>query len=182
MTAGSDPAYTAYAAANMTGANRLLIGLAWPLLVGLHWWRSRQRGIALQYENAVEIVFLALASAYAFIIVLKNSIGVFDFIVLGALFCFYLWRTSRAENEEEEEDEEPGPGAVIAQLSNLIRAPGPHCAVWLEPEAVIDAHCDCTIRRRRERGCAKREGKENRKENATGAIRSHRPDYVELPA
>ncbi len=121
--AGQDPAsgYVAYAAANMTGANRLLIGLAWPLLVGLHWWRSRQRGIALQYENAVEIVFLALASAYAFIIVLKNSIGVFDFIVLGALFCFYLWRTSRAENEEEEEDEEPGPGAVIAQLSPTKR-------------------------------------------------------------
>lgn len=121
--AGQDPSsgYVAYAAANMTGANRLLIGLAWPLLVGLHWWRSRQRGIALQYENSVEIVFLALASAYAFIIVLKNSIGLFDFVVLGALFCLYLWRTSRAENEEEEEDEEPGPGAVIAQLSPTKR-------------------------------------------------------------
>lgn len=117
--AGQDPAsgYVAYAAANMTGANRLLIGLAWPLLVGLHWWRSRQRGIALQVENSVEIVFLALASAYAFVIILKNRIGLFDFVVLGALFCLYLWRTSKAENEEEEEDEEPGPGAVIAQLS-----------------------------------------------------------------
>ena len=121
--AGQDPAsgYVAYAAANMTGANRLLIGLAWPLLVGLHWWRSRQRGIALQPENAVEIVFLALASAYAFVIVLKDSIGVLDFVVLAALFCLYLWRTSRAENEEEEVDEEPGPGAVIAQLSPAKR-------------------------------------------------------------
>lgn len=121
--AGQDPAsgYVAYAAANMTGANRLLIGLAWPLLVGLHWWRSRQRGIVLQYENSVEIVFLALASAYAFIILLKNSIGIFDFLVLGVLFCLYLWRTSRAENEEEEEDEEPGPGAVIAQLTPAKR-------------------------------------------------------------
>lgn len=121
--AGQDPAsgYVAYAAANMTGANRLLIGLAWPLLVGLHWWRSRQRGIALQVGNSVEIVFLALASAYAFVIVLKNSISVVDFIVLGALFCLYLWRTSRAENEGEEEDEEPGPGAVIAQLAPAKR-------------------------------------------------------------
>jgi len=121
--AGQDPAsgYVAYAAANMTGANRLLIGLAWPLLVGLHWWRSRQLGITLQYGNAVEVVFLALASAYAFIIVLRNSIGLFDFVVLGALFCLYLWRTSRAENEEEEEADEPGPGAVIAQLSPAKR-------------------------------------------------------------
>jgi len=121
--AGQDPSsgYVAYAAANMTGANRLLIGVAWPLLVGLHWWRSRQRGIALESGNAVEIVFLALASAYAFIIVLKNRIGVFDFFLLGGLFCLYLWRTSQAENEDEEEDEEPGPGAIIAQLSPLKR-------------------------------------------------------------
>lgn len=111
-----DSGYVAYAAANMTGANRLLIGLAWPLLVGLHWWRSRQRGIALQYENSVEIAFLALASAYAFVIVLKDNISVLDFVVLGSLFCLYLWRTSRAENDDEEEDEEPGPGVVIAQL------------------------------------------------------------------
>ena len=121
--AGQDPTsgYVAYAAANMTGANRLLIGVAWPLLVGLHWWRSRQRGIALQSANAVEIVFLALASAYAFIIVLKDQIGVIDFIILAALFCLYLWRTSRAENEDEEEDEDPGPGAIIAQLSPFKR-------------------------------------------------------------
>jgi len=121
--AGQDPAsgYVAYAAANMTGANRLLIGLAWPLLVGLHWWRSRKRGIALQPENTVEIAFLALASAYAFVIVLKDRISIFDFLVLGALFGTYLWRVSRAENEEEEEDEEPGPGAVIATFSPVRR-------------------------------------------------------------
>ncbi len=123
--AGQDPAsgYVAYAAANMTGANRLLIGLAWPLMVGLYWWRSRQRGITLQAENAVEIAFLALASAYAFVIVLKDSIGIFDFLVLATIFGAYLWRVSRSENkeEEEEEDEEPGPGAVIATFSPMRR-------------------------------------------------------------
>ena len=123
--AGQDPAsgYVAYAAANMTGANRLLIGLAWPLMVGLYWWRTRQRGITLQAENAVEIAFLALASAYAFVIVLKDSIGIFDFLVLATIFGAYLWRVSRSENkeEEEEEDEEPGPGAVIATFSPVRR-------------------------------------------------------------
>ena len=89
--AGHDPAsgYVAYAAANMTGANRLLIGLAWPLLVGLHWWRSRQRGITLQDENAVEIGSLALASLYAFVIVFKGSIGLIDFIALLVLYGFF---------------------------------------------------------------------------------------------
>ena len=121
--AGQDPAsgYVAYAAANMTGANRLLIGLAWPLLVGLHWWRSRQRGIALQPENSVEISFLALASAYSFVIVLKDRIGLIDFMVLAALFGAYLWRVSQEENGKEEEEEEPGPGAVIAMLPTAQR-------------------------------------------------------------
>ncbi|MBK7513827.1 MAG: hypothetical protein IPI76_16450 [Chloracidobacterium sp.] len=41
--AGKDPSssYVGYAAANMTGANRLLIGMAWPMLVLLYWWRGR---------------------------------------------------------------------------------------------------------------------------------------------
>ncbi len=116
--AGQDPAsgYAAYAAANMTGANRLLIGLAWPLLVGLHWWRSRKAGVELKQENAVEIAFLALASVYAFVIVLKNSIGVLDFVILAGIFGLYLWRVSRGENDKEEEGDEPGPGAIIAEL------------------------------------------------------------------
>lgn len=118
--AGHDPTsgYVAYAAANMTGANRLLIGLAWPLLVGLHWWRSRQRGITLQDENAVEISFLALASLYAFVIVLKGSIGLIDFVALLVLYGFYLRRTLQLPKvDEDEEDEEPGPGAIIASMS-----------------------------------------------------------------
>ncbi|WP_323119349.1 sodium:proton exchanger [Burkholderia alba] len=122
--AGQDPqsGYVAYAAANMTGANRMLIGVAWPLLVGLHCWRARQKAVELQPDNAVEIVFLALASAYAFVIVLKNSIGLLDFVILTALFLFYLWRTSQAsaaagDGGDEDEDAEPGPGAFVATLA-----------------------------------------------------------------
>jgi cation:H+ antiporter len=118
--AGHDPqsGYVAYAAANMTGANRLLIGLAWPLLVGMHWWRSRQKGVALESENLVEIGFLALASLYAFVILWKDSIAPIDFLALATLFGLYLWRTARGEKaDEDEEGEEPGPGAIIAALS-----------------------------------------------------------------
>jgi cation:H+ antiporter len=39
--AAAHPQYTAYAAANMTGANRLLIGIAWPLIVLLYWVHGR---------------------------------------------------------------------------------------------------------------------------------------------
>lgn len=116
--AGQDPSsgYVAYAAANMTGANRLLIGLAWPLMVWLHWWRSKEKGITLDRENSVEFVFLAAASAYAFVIVFKNTISIIDFGVLATIFGLYLWRTSKGVNEEVEEGDEPGPGAIIAHL------------------------------------------------------------------
>ncbi|TBR10813.1 MAG: sodium:proton exchanger [Lysobacter sp.] len=116
--AGQDPSsgYVAYAAANMTGANRLLIGLAWPVMVWLHWWRSKEKGIALDRENSVEFLFLAVASAYAFVIIFKNTISLIDFVVLAALFGLYLWRTSKGENDEVEEGDEPGPGAIISHL------------------------------------------------------------------
>ena len=41
--AGTDPEYAGYAVANMTGANRLLIGIAWPLIVGIVWIKGLRR-------------------------------------------------------------------------------------------------------------------------------------------
>jgi cation:H+ antiporter len=46
-TAGHDPTYAQYAAANMTGSNRLLLGFGWPLVAlvaGLALRRVRKRG------------------------------------------------------------------------------------------------------------------------------------------
>lgn len=119
--AGRDPSggYVAYAAANMTGANRMLVGLAWPVMVLLNWWRTRDRKIALAPVNAIEVGFLGIASVYAFVIVFKNSIGLLDSAVLFALFGFYLFRVGRApkpEGEEEKEAESPGPPAVLVVL------------------------------------------------------------------
>jgi cation:H+ antiporter len=42
-TAGSDPTYTQFAAANMTGSNRLLIGIGWPLVAFVAFWAVRRR-------------------------------------------------------------------------------------------------------------------------------------------
>ena len=41
--AADDPEYAGYAVANMTGANRLLIGLAWPLIVAIVWFKGIRR-------------------------------------------------------------------------------------------------------------------------------------------
>src|SRR5206468_1830622 len=59
--AGQDPTYTAYATANMTGGNRLLIGVGWAIAVLALWLRYRHREVRLPREQAVEVNCLALA-------------------------------------------------------------------------------------------------------------------------
>lgn len=119
--AGQDPQsnYVHYAAANMTGANRLLVGVALPLMAVLHWWRTRQRSIVLPTANMVEIGFLLLASLYAFLIVLKNRIDPFDTAILVTIFGAYLWQAGRMPKIESglEADDEPGPAAALSALS-----------------------------------------------------------------
>lgn len=110
--------YVHYAAANMTGANRLLVGVAWPLMVLLHWLRTHRRSVELSPVNSVEIAFLLLGSLYAFVILLKGSISPLDFAVLFLIFAGYLYRVSQLPkaDEAEDEDEEPGPAAALNTL------------------------------------------------------------------
>lgn len=119
-SAGANPGsnYVHYAAANMTGANRLLVGLAWPLLVLLHWYRTRERAIQLLPANRTEILFLLIPSTYAFWIVAKGRITPIDTVVLIAMFGLYMWQASRKESGEDEDgDDEPGPAAALLLLS-----------------------------------------------------------------
>ncbi|MEJ7745419.1 MAG: sodium:proton exchanger [Luteimonas sp.] len=112
--------YVQFAAANMTGANRLLVGLGWPTIVLLYWWRSGKRSVELRWDNAVDISYLALGSLYSFVIVLKGRIEWFDAVVLFALFVAYLWRLAKLPKEQDDDDDEDelevGPGAALNQL------------------------------------------------------------------
>src|SRR5215831_17752702 len=75
LKAGEDPhRYAPLALANMTGGNRLLIGVGWSLVVLLAAWRltriARAQGyegpldtdVTLDRPHAIEIAFLAVAS------------------------------------------------------------------------------------------------------------------------
>ncbi|WP_433557518.1 sodium:proton exchanger [Pseudonocardia xinjiangensis] len=123
-TAGSDPSYVAYAAANMTGSNRLLLGLGWSVVVIIALAvASRRSGrpvreLVLESGRRVELGFLAIASVVAFIVPLTGQIHlVLGFGLLG-LFMFYLWKVSRAEAEEPEL---VGPAARIGGLPARVR-------------------------------------------------------------
>ncbi len=118
LQAGRHPGshYVEFAAANMTGANRLLIGLAWPLIVLLFWWRSGKRAVSLSWENSAEISFLALASLYSFVITLKGRIDLFDTFVLAAIFAAYLWRVSKLPKADDDDDDEFDPATALREL------------------------------------------------------------------
>jgi cation:H+ antiporter len=97
------------ALANMTGANRLLIGLGWSMVVFIAWYRLRKtgemppgrwEGIELTRDHSIELGFLWVATLYSLTLPLKGSITLIDTIVLVALFAGYTWRVSRAPAEE----------------------------------------------------------------------------------
>jgi cation:H+ antiporter len=111
--AASHPEYTAFATANMTGANRLLIGIAWPLIVVLYWVHGRRSELRLPAGRAVELAFLTLATAYSFVIPLKGTISLFDMVVLVGFFAAYMWRVGQAEAAEPDL---VGPALALAAL------------------------------------------------------------------
>jgi len=109
--------------ANMTGANRILIGVAWSVVVFIYYWRTQQRSITIETSRAIEIKFLLLATLYSFTLPLKAAlfgIGLHwcDAIMLVGLFGFY---TRAAAKTEQVEPELIGPPTVIAALSPLLR-------------------------------------------------------------
>jgi cation:H+ antiporter len=97
--AAEDPAYGSYALANMTGANRLLIGIAWPLVVGLAWLRFRRRHVELEPGHRLELFILLAATIYAFALPLKGTLSLIDLVVLVSLFGVYLWCIARMPAE-----------------------------------------------------------------------------------
>lgn len=116
--AAHHPEYTGYATANMTGANRLLIGIAWPLIVFLYWLKTRRTQLVLPESRSVELVFLTVATLYSFAIPLKGTISLLDMLVLVGCFVAYMWRVAQAEVHEPDL---VGPAAVLALLPPMWR-------------------------------------------------------------
>jgi cation:H+ antiporter len=106
-SAGHVPENARYAAANMTGSNRLLLGLGWPFVVLLFLAGARRRGerasgVVLRPGRRVELAFLAAASLYSLVIPFTRRIAWYDSVVLLGIFAAYLWRAAGGEREEPE--------------------------------------------------------------------------------
>lgn len=103
---GHNADYTQYAAANMTGSNRLLMGLGWPvvvlvsILVARKSGSEKTTGLTLEPANRVELGFLLIAGVLAFVIPASGQIHFGLGLALLAWFGFYLYKISHGDVEE----------------------------------------------------------------------------------
>ncbi|QLK27737.1 sodium:calcium antiporter [Natrinema zhouii] len=103
------------AVANMTGANRILIGIGW---AGVALFTIFRRGssadpaverrpgflsdvVILDREIGLEIVFLLIATLWAFLVPLSGGIDIFDMLFLVGLYVCYIAVILRGEVEPD---------------------------------------------------------------------------------
>jgi cation:H+ antiporter len=117
------------AVANMTGANRILVGLGWSLIALYAVYRATVSGdtnvherdgflanaVALERRVSVELVFLGVATVYAFFIPFGGGIGIVDAAFLVGLYAAYVGVIIRGETTHEPQLGVPG------YLQNLDR-------------------------------------------------------------
>jgi len=118
--AGADPAEAerGLAIANMTGGNRLLIGVGWPIVFVLFFYRTRLKDLIVDRQRSLELTFLTIATLYVIFIPLRHHVSIIDTIVLVSLFITYLYFTSRVESEQVEL---VGPAQAMGSLTNAPR-------------------------------------------------------------
>jgi cation:H+ antiporter len=106
---GAATQYGPLALANMTGANQLLIGFGWPLVILLGTWKVKRDSVAaheaegatateihLSRSQSVEIAYLTIASLYGLTLFLKSTLTLFDAVVLVSIYVAYMIRLAGA--------------------------------------------------------------------------------------
>ena len=104
-------------AANVTGANRLLIGIGWSAVI-LIFWLKRRTALDLRGHLSLELRMLLAATLITFVIFFMSEVYVVVALVLTGIYLYYLWKSSRQPSEEPEL---MGPALLIGSLPVLQR-------------------------------------------------------------
>jgi len=114
-TLGADPAAVpevTRVAANVTGANRLLIGVGWSMVAVVFWIKQR-RELVLPLELSLEFTILTAATLLTFLLFILQEVTLYLSAILIGLYLFYLWASSRMPSHQQALI---GPSEVIARL------------------------------------------------------------------
>ena len=105
--------------ANMTGANRILIGFGWAIVVIVYYLKHKKKSVSLEPSQGLELSLLLLATIYTLIIPIKGTLTWVDTVILFAMFFFYAGRAMQGEKHDEELE---GVAALIdSKLGNGAR-------------------------------------------------------------
>ena len=105
------------AVANMTGANRILIGLGWAGIAAYTVWKAKTTNdaavekrsgllanvVTIDRDISTEIAFLLAATLFAFFVPLAGGIGLIDTLLLVGLYVVYIGIIIRGDVDEAEE-------------------------------------------------------------------------------
>ena len=105
------------AAANVTGANRLLIGLGWSAVIIIFWLR-RRTGFDMRGLLTLELPMLVVATLLTIAVAFFKMIPIWLAAVFIGAYIFYLWRSS---TQESVEPDLLGAAAMIASFKTLYR-------------------------------------------------------------
>ena len=90
-----------YVSANVTGANRLLSGLGWPLIMLINIYRNQKTTNVIK-DNNLEIIIISIGLSS----MILNSILSFQSLFISAIlivcYIFYLYITSKKESHDFE--------------------------------------------------------------------------------
>ncbi len=117
-----------YATASMTGANRILLGLGWPVVFALSTLASRRAGrpsrsLVLDRMQGVGVFFLGIATLYSFVIAVKGTLGPEDAVVLLSIFALYVYVAGRLPARTRDLSEElAGPAEAVSRMSGARKA------------------------------------------------------------
>ena len=117
--AGQQPEsdYRHFAIANMTGANRLLIGLGWSTIAILHAFRAH-RAVEMGQDKKLDLFFLLLATVFALSIPFRKSLTFVDGLIFLGLYVVYVLLILRKPPAGEEPE---GAAAFLARLPRKQR-------------------------------------------------------------
>ena len=106
-----------YVSANVTGANRLLAGFGWPLIMLINMLKNNQ-SLNIKNNNKLELLVLGIGAISMIIASIIKFQPIFISFVLIIIYLIYLFITSKKESTESEF---VGISEYLANLPKLTR-------------------------------------------------------------
>jgi cation:H+ antiporter len=127
------------AVANMTGANRILIGVGWAVIAIVYYFKHGRKEVPLDNSQGLELSLLMLATIYSLVIPLKGTLSWADVLVFFAMFLYYAGRAAGGDKHDEalegiagEIDQKLGSGG--RRMVALLMFAFAGYAIWLSAE------------------------------------------------